>query len=92
MLTVTGDATTAKTFKGVTMNIPVISVNTGKGNFPTCDGLSGTASKNADVIKEKISVDVKVVGDAKAYIYLVDALGDTKNIMTFDAFKVNTDG
>ena len=60
VLTVTGDATTAKTFKGVTMNIPVISVNTGKGNFPTCDGLSGTASKNADVIKEKISVDVKI--------------------------------
>ena len=60
VLTVTGDGSTAKTFKGVTMNIPVISVNTGKGNFPTCDGLSGTASKNADVIKEKISVDVKI--------------------------------
>ena len=59
-LTVTGDGSTAKTFKGVTMNIPVISVNTGSGNFPTCDGLSGTASKNADVIKEKISVDVKI--------------------------------
>ena len=60
VLTVTGDGNTAKTFKDVTMNIPVISVNTGKGNFPTCDGLSGTASKNADVIKEKISVDVKI--------------------------------
>ena len=59
-LTVTGDGSTAKTFKGVTMNIPVISVNTGNGKFPTCDGLSGTASKNADVIKEKISVDVKI--------------------------------
>ena len=59
-LEVTGDATTARTFKGVTMNIPVISVNTGKEKFPTCDGLSGTASKNADVIKEKISVDVKI--------------------------------
>ena len=60
VLTVTGDATTARTFKDVTMNIPVISVNTGSGNFPTCDGLSGTASKNADVMKEKISVDVKI--------------------------------
>ena len=59
-LEVKGDATTARTFKGVTMNIPVISVNTGSGNFPTCDGLSGTASKNADVMKEKISVDVKI--------------------------------
>ena len=60
VLTVTGDGSTAKTFKGVTMNIPVISVNTGSGKFPTCDGLSGTASKNADVMKEKISVDVKI--------------------------------
>ena len=60
VLTVTGDGSTAKTFKGVTMNIPVISVNTGKDNFPTCDNLSGTASKNADVMKEKISVDVKI--------------------------------
>lgn len=72
VLTVTGDGSTAKTFKGVTMNIPVISVNTGKEKFPTCDGLSGTASKNADVIKEKISVDVKIfakVGDNIEVVY-----------------------
>ena len=72
VLTVTGDGITARTFKDVTMNIPVISVNTGKENFPTCDGLSGTASKNADVIKEKISVDVKIfakVGDNIEVVY-----------------------
>ena len=72
VLTVTGDGSTAKTFKGVTMNIPVISVNTGKEKFPTCDGLSGTASKNADVIKEKISVDVKIfakVGENIEVVY-----------------------
>ena len=72
VLTVTGDGSTAKTFKGVTMNIPVVSVNTGKEKFPTCDGLSGTASKNADVIKEKISVDVKIfakVGENIEVVY-----------------------
>ena len=40
----------------------------------------------------KVSVDIRIIGDAKAYIYLVDAFGNTKNVMTFDAFKVNTNG
>ncbi len=60
-LDVTGDATTARTFKGVTMTLPVISVNTGSGNFPVND-FGGTPSKNAssDKMKAKISVDVKI--------------------------------
>ena len=59
ILTVTSDGSTAKTFKGVTMTLPVISVNTGEGNFPVND-FGGTPSKNADKMKEKISVDVKI--------------------------------
>ena len=38
----------------------------------------------------KINVKVRVDGDAKAYIYLVDTT--TKDVMTFDAFKPNTTG
>lgn len=59
VLTVTGDGITARTFKDVTMTLPVISVNTGDGNFPVND-FGGTPSKNADKMKEKISVDVKI--------------------------------
>ena len=43
-----------------TSDLPIIMVNTNGYGFPSCDGLSGTASKNADVIKAKISVDVKI--------------------------------
>ncbi len=37
----------------------------------------------------KVSVDVKVSGDAVAYIYLVDISGTSKGVMTFDSFTVN---
>ena len=41
----------------------------------------------------KVSVKVRVAGaDAKAYIYLVDTSDTVKKVMTFDSFKVNTDG
>ncbi len=59
ILTVTADGSTAKTFKGVTMTLPVISVNTGASSFPV-NNFGGTPSKNADKMKEKISVDVKI--------------------------------
>lgn len=36
----------------------------------------------------KISVDVRVVGSAVAYVYLVDVSGKTKEIMTFDDDKL----
>ena len=58
-LTVTADGSTAKTFKGVTMTLPVVSVNTGSSSFPI-NNFGGTPSKNADKMKEKISVDVKI--------------------------------
>lgn len=38
-----------------------------------------------------VSVTLKAVDDAKAYIYLVDASGKTKNVMSFVDFTVNTD-
>ena len=61
ILTVTSDGSTDKTFNGVTMTLPVVSVNTGDGNFPVND-FGGTPSKNAssDKMKAKISVDVKI--------------------------------
>lgn len=61
VLTVTGDGSTDKAFNGVTMTLPVVSVNTGEGNFPVND-FGGTPSKNAssDKMKAKISVDVKI--------------------------------
>lgn len=40
----------------------------------------------------KISVDVKVIGSAKAYIYLVDAYGQEKQVLKLDDFVCNTDG
>ena len=59
VLEVTANGTTAKTFKGVTMTLPVVSVNTGALAFPV-NNFGGTPSKNADKMKEKISVDVKI--------------------------------
>ncbi len=40
----------------------------------------------------KISLKVKVIGDAKAYIYLVNAYGEDKNVLKMDSFVANTDG
>ena len=51
---------TSGTTYSFTSDLPIIMVNTNGYGFPSCDGLSGTASKNADVIKAKISVDVKI--------------------------------
>lgn len=42
-------------------NLPIIMVNTNGVGFPTCEGIGGqTASKNAEKLKEKRSVDVKI--------------------------------
>ena len=51
---------TSGTSYSFTSDLPIIMVNTNGYGFPSCDGLSGTASKNADVLKAKISVDVKI--------------------------------
>ncbi len=37
------------------------------------------------------SVKVRVLGDAKAFVYLVDASITNKNVLTFENFTVNTD-
>ncbi len=39
----------------------------------------------------KASVTLRVVGDAKAYVYLVNTYNEQKEIMTFVDFTVNTD-
>ena len=45
-------------------NLPIIMVNTNGVGFPNCNGLGGqTASKNAETLKEKRSVDVKIYED-----------------------------
>ncbi len=38
----------------------------------------------------KISVDVLIVGEAKANVYLVDAYGEDKEVLKLDDFTVNT--
>ena len=48
--------------------------------------LQVSASNNA-----KISVSLRVVDNAKAYVYLVDVTGVNKKVLTFDDFTVNTD-
>lgn len=40
----------------------------------------------------KVSVKVRVYGGATAYIYLVDASGSTKDVMTFESFTANAEG
>ena len=48
------------TYSYLESNIPVIVVNTNGVGFPDCPSTGGTASLNADVLKEKRSVDVKI--------------------------------
>ena len=54
-------------------------------------GFIGNTITLAKSSYKKISLDVKVTGDAKAYIYLVTADSADKEVMTIDV-KSNTDG
>ena len=56
------------TYSYLESNIPVIVVNTNGVGFPDCPSTGGTASKNADVLKEKRSVDVKIY-DGTTLVY-----------------------
>jgi hypothetical protein len=40
-------------------------VNTGSKDFPSCPVANETASKHAEEMKEKLSVDVKILSDGK---------------------------
>lgn len=53
-------------------------------------GYIGTTNTIAANAYAKISLNVKVTGNANAYIYLVDTTTAEKNVLTFDAFKINT--
>ena len=56
-------ATSETTYTDFKSNLPVIMVNTGSKNFPTCPKDNETASKNAEKMKKKLSVDVKILSD-----------------------------
>ena len=56
-------ATSGETKADFKSNLPVIMVNTGSKNFPSCPAANETASKNAEKMKKKLSVDVKILFD-----------------------------
>ena len=51
--------------RSFTSTIPVLVVNTGSKDFPSCPVANETASKHADKMKKKLSVDVKILSDGK---------------------------
>ena len=55
------NATSGTTYTDFKSNLPVIMVNTGGKDFPSCPVANETASKHADEMKEKLSVDVKIL-------------------------------
>lgn len=57
------NATSGETKADFKSNLPVIMVNTGSKNFPSCPAANETASKNAEKMKKKLSVDVKILFD-----------------------------
>ena len=59
------NATSGTTYADFKSNLPVIMVNTGSTNFPSCPVANETASKHADEMKEKLSVDVRILSDGK---------------------------
>ena len=54
-------------------------------------GFIGSDNSMASSAYAKVSVKVRVVGDAVAYIYLVDVSGKTKSVMQFDTDKLALD-
>ena len=56
-------ATSGETKADFKSNLPVIMVNTGSKDFPDCPAANETASKNAEKMKKKLSVDVKILFD-----------------------------
>ena len=59
------NATSGTTYADFKSNLPVIMVNTGSTNFPSCPVANETASKHAEEMKEKLSVDVRILSDGK---------------------------
>lgn len=55
------EATSGTTYADFNSPIPVIMVNTGSKDFPSCPVANETASKHADKMKKKLSVDVKIL-------------------------------
>ena len=59
------NATSGEVKEDFKSNLPVIMVNTGSTNFPSCPVANETASKHAEEMKEKLSVDVRILSDGK---------------------------
>ena len=59
------NATSGTVYTDFKSNLPVIMVNTGSTNFPSCPVANETASKHAEEMKEKLSVDVRILSDDK---------------------------
>ena len=59
------NATSGTVYTNFASNLPVIMVNTGTKNFPSCPVANETASKHAEEMKEKLSVDVRILSDGK---------------------------
>ena len=59
------NATSGTVYTDFKSNLPVIMVNTGSTNFPSCPVANETASKHAEEMKEKLSVDVRILSDGK---------------------------
>ncbi len=58
-------ATSGTVYTDFQSNLPVIMVNTGSKDFPSCPVANETASKHADKMKKKLSVDVRILSDGK---------------------------
>lgn len=54
-------------------------------------GFIGTSKTVSASAYAKVSVTLKVNGDAKAYVYLVDVASNDNQVMEFENFTVNTD-
>ena len=59
------NATSGTVYTDFKSNLPVIMVNTGSKDFPSCPVANETASKHAEEMKEKLSVDVRILSDGK---------------------------
>ena len=69
-------------------DVQVLMIKPSNGKSYGYIGTNNTIAANAYA---KISLKVKVTGNANAYIYLVDTTTAEKSILTFDAFEINTD-
>lgn len=64
---------------------PIVIYNKDASHY----GYVGASKNIAASAYAKVSVTLRVCDDAKAYVYLVNTDGSTKDVMTFDTFTAN---